>query len=308
MSPSPPRSIDEYLHALRAALAGADPALIQDALYDAEDHLRAEAAANPGKPEAELLEHVAQTYGTPDEVAAGYRDTEATVTSALQAPVSRTPRSQNPLNRFFSVYSDPRAYVSLFFMFLSLVTGIVYFTFTVTGLSLSLGLAILIIGLPVFLGFIGITRVISLGEGRLLEAVTGERMPRRPVHPGAPDGLVARIQEMLKDARTWTTLIYLIVMLPLGIIYFTTAVTGLSLGVSFLLVPVFGISLRLGLWEPWWYEGSISISPAWLDTPEGWVFCVVFGVVILTTLLHLARGVVGLHARTAKMLLVAQGA
>ena len=87
-------------------------------------------------------------------------------------------------------------------MFLSLVTGCVYFTFAVTGLSLSLGPAILIIGLPVFLGFIGMTRVMSLGEGRLLEAVSGERMPRRPVHPGAPDGLVARILEMLKDVRT----------------------------------------------------------------------------------------------------------
>ena len=30
--------------------AGADPALIQDALYDAEEHLRAEAAANPAGP------------------------------------------------------------------------------------------------------------------------------------------------------------------------------------------------------------------------------------------------------------------
>ena len=47
-------------------------------------------------------------------------------------------------------------------MVLSLVTGCVYFTIAVTGLSLSLGLAILIIGLPFFLGFIGITRVISL--------------------------------------------------------------------------------------------------------------------------------------------------
>ena len=61
MNPSSPRSIDDYLHALRAALAGADPALIQDALYDAEEHLRAEAAANPGKSEAELLEHIART-------------------------------------------------------------------------------------------------------------------------------------------------------------------------------------------------------------------------------------------------------
>ena len=308
MTPSSPRSIDDYLHALRAALTGADPALIQDALYDAEEHLRAEAAANRGKPEPELLEHIARTYGAPDEVAAAYRDTEAKVKAALQTPVSRSVQSPNLLSRFFSVYSDPRAYVSLFFMFLSLVTGCVYFTFAVTGLSLSLGLAILIIGLPVFLGFIGITRVISLGEGRLLEAVSGERMPRRPVHPGAPDGLVARILGMLKDVRTWTTLIYLLVMLPLGTVYFVTAVTGLAVGVSFLLVPVVGIAQRLGWWVRWENGGPIALfNPAWIDTPGGWVFSVVFGVVVLTTLLHVARVVVSIHARTAKTLLVAQG-
>jgi uncharacterized membrane protein len=307
MNPSSPRSIDEYLQALRAALAGADPALIQDALYDAEDHLRAEAAANPERSEAELLEHIAPAYGAPDEVAAAYRDTEATVRAALQPPASKTVQSSNLLSRFFSVYADPRAYVSLSFMFLSLVTGCVYFTFAVTGLSLSLGLAILIIGLPVFLGFIGITRVISLGEGRLLEAVSGERMPRRPVHPGDQNGLVARTLDMVKDVKTWTTVIYMLMMLPLGTAYFVTAVTGISVGVSFLLVPVAGIAQRLGWWAPWDIAGTIVFSPAWIDTPGGWVFDVAFGVGVLTTLLHVARAVVSIHARTAKMLLVAQG-
>ena len=74
----------------------------------------------------------------------------------------------------------------------------------------------------------GITHVISLGEGRLLEAVSGERMPRRPVHPGEAEGLVARIGAMLKDSRTWTTIIYLLVMLPLGTFYFVIAVTGVE--------------------------------------------------------------------------------
>ena len=307
MNPSSPRSIDEYLQALRSALAGADPALIQDALYDAQDHLRAEAAANPEKSEAELLEHIARTYGAPDEVAAAYRDTEAKVTAALQAPVSRRVEPANPVGRFFSVYSDPRAYVSLFFMFLSLATGCFYFTFAVTGLSLSLGLAILIIGLPVFLVFIGITRVISLGEGRLLEAVSGERMPRRPVHPGAPDGLVARILDMVKDVRTWTTVVYMLMMLPLGTVYFVTAITGVSVGVGFLMVPVAGIVQRLSWWVPWENTEPFVFTPAWIDTPEGWLFDVVFGVLVLTTLLHVARAVVAIHARTAKALLVAQG-
>src|ERR1700730_13633168 len=111
MNPTSPHSIDDYLRALRAALTGADPALIQDALYDAEEHLRAEAAANPGNPEVELLEHVTRPYGAPDEVAEAYRDTEATVNAALQPPASSRVQSPHLLSRFFSVYSDPRAYV-----------------------------------------------------------------------------------------------------------------------------------------------------------------------------------------------------
>lgn len=308
MTRSAPPSIEDYLHALRAALAGADPALIQDALYDAEEHLRAEAAANPGMSVAELLEHIARTYGSPEEVAAAYRDTEAKVEAALQPPAPRRVESANLVTRFFAVYLDPRAYVSLFFMVLSLVTGIFYFTFAVTGLSLSLGLAILIIGLPVFLGFVGLTRVISLAEGRLLEAVSGERMPRRPVHPGAPQTFVARILEMLKDARTWSTILYMLLMLPLGIVYFTIAVTGFALGVSFSLAPVLRMGQHLGWWMPAPDQAGIVFDPAWLDTPVGWLVCVIFGLVLLTTLLHAARGLVRVHARTAKALLVAQGA
>jgi hypothetical protein len=306
MNPSSPRSIDEYLQALRAALAGADPALVRDALYDAQEHLRAEAAAIPALSEAELLEQVVRSYGTADEVATAYRDAEATVNAALRPPVRRSLATPGPLGRFFAVYSDPRAYVSLCFMFLSLITGCLYFAFAVAGLAVSAALAILIIGVPVFLGFIGITRVISLGEGRLLEAVSGERMPRRPVHPGATDGLVARVLGMLKDVQTWTTIAYLVLMLPLGIVYFVTAVVGVAVGVSFALVPAVGIAQRLDWWLPW--DEYIRVSPRWLDTPAGWVVSLVVGILVLTTLLHLARGVIGVHARTAKMLLVAPGA
>jgi uncharacterized membrane protein len=307
MTRSELRSIEAYLHALRGTLAGADPALIQDALYDAEEHLRAEAAANPGMSEAALLEHIVRTYGSPEEVAGAYRKTEATVEAALQPPAPRHPESPNLVTRFFAVYSDPRAYVSLFFMVLSLVTGIIYFTIAVTGLSLSLGLAILIIGLPVFLAFVGLTRVISLAEGRLLEAVSGERMPRRPVHPGPRQTFVARILEMLKDARTWTTILYLILMLPLGIVYFTVAVTGFALGVSLVLAPVARMGQHLGWFLPSRDQATVIFDPAWLDTPAGLFLCVIVGVVILTTLLHAARGLVGAHARAAKTLLVAQG-
>lgn len=73
MNRNAPRSIDQYLRQLREELAGADCALIQDALYDAEEYLRAEVAAHPDKSESDVLELIASTYGAPDEVAAAYR-------------------------------------------------------------------------------------------------------------------------------------------------------------------------------------------------------------------------------------------
>ena len=132
MNRTAPRSIDQYLKALREELAGEDAALIQDALYDAEEYLRAEVAAHPDKSEADVLELIASTYGAPDEVAAAYRDTEAKVKAAMTTP-RKTPRSG--IGAFFGVFLDPRAYTSLFFMLLSLATGVIYFIFAVTGLA-----------------------------------------------------------------------------------------------------------------------------------------------------------------------------
>jgi hypothetical protein len=310
MSANAPRSIDEYLKQLRAALEGQDPALIQDALYDAEEYLRAEVAAHPQKSEADVLELIASTYGAPDEVAAAYRDTEQKVKAALRTPAPRASTPGSGWGRFFGIYQDPRAYTSVFYMLLTLATGIVYFTFVVVGLSMSAGFAVLIIGIPFFLAFIGITRVISLGEGRLLEAMTGERMPRRPLHPGPPAGWWSRIGDMLKDARTWTTLLYLVLMLPLGIIYFTLAVIGLSLGLHWTLSPFLVLSHHFGWLADWATSDMFTIDNWHGGTPHtllGALFCMVFGIVILTATLHAARGIARGHARLAKALLVVPG-
>jgi len=314
MSANAPRSIDEYLKQLRAALAGQDPALIQDALYDAEEYLRAEVAAHPGKSEADVLELIASTYGAPEEVAAAYRDTEAKVKAALRphAPRSAAPRSA--LRRFFGVFMDVRAYTSLFYMLLTLATGIFYFTFVVTGLALSAGFAVLVIGIPFFLAFIGMARVIALGEGRLLEAMTGERMPRRPVHPGPPASWLTRIADMLKDVRTWTTLLYLLVMLPLGILYFTLAATGLSFGLRLALAPLLLVGRAVG-WLPHDVHVMFEIDGTEIHGPPslgpltfiGSLFLVPLGLVILAAVMNAARWIARAHARLAKALLVEPG-
>ncbi len=203
---------------------------------------------------------------------------------------------------FFGVFLDPRAYTSLFFMLLSLATGIIYFTFSVTGLALSAGLSVLVIGIPFFLMFIALTRVVSLAEGRLIEAMTGERMPRRPVHQSNADGFWARVGQMLKDRRTWTTLAYLILMLPLGIVYFVMAVVGLAVSLAFIFAPLVEIASRFD-----WFDlpDDVHMSPPWLDSLWALPLMVLAGVLLLTLLMHLARGIGKLHALYAKALLVA---
>jgi uncharacterized membrane protein len=294
-TPAPllPASIPEYLDQLRAALAGADPALVQDALYDAEEYLRSELAENPGKSEAEVIASVASSYGAPDEVADIYRDTEVKVQTALRAPPPR-PR-ESALGRFFGVVADPRTYASMFYMVLALATGIFYFTWVAVGVSMSFGLAVLIIGIPFVILYFGSVRVLSLVEGRIVEVMLGERMPRRPLYSERGKPLLERIKDMFVDPRTWSTQLYFLLMLPLGIAYFTFVVTGLSVSLSLIAAPVL---LLLGYADVVQMDG-INLHPQW-----AWPIALVVGTVLLFAVLHGVRAIGRLHGQLAKHLLV----
>ena len=300
-----PTTIPEYLEQLRASLRGADPAMIQDALYDAEEYLRSELAEQSGKSEAEVIASVAGSYGAPDEVADIYRDTEVTVSRALRQPAA--PKRSSLLGRFFGVIVDPRTYGALFFMLLSLATGIFYFTVVTTGLSVSVSLLVLIIGVPRLVLFLGLIRVLSLVEGRIVEALLGERMPRRPLYTQRDKGWLERIKEMFTDLRTWTAMLYFLLMLPLGITYFTITVTGLALALAFIAAPLAawtGIADIRADVDGWMLigeagNGIVTNVHAW-ELP----FMLVGGILLLFVMLHLARGIGKLHGLLAKHLLV----
>ena len=316
MNASTPTSIAAYLQALRQALHGADPALIQDALYDAEQHLRAELAARSELDEAVAIAQIVNSYGAPDEVATAYRETESRVQAAMAMP--RAPKAGTPpsavggappvgvLRRFFGVYGDVRSWTALFYCLLALFTGIFYFSFVTIGLSLSLGLSILIIGVPFFVAFIGSSRLLALVEGRIVEAMTGERMPRRPVSPPPESSLLQRIGAMLKDWRTWSTLAYEALMLPLGLVYFSVTVTALAIGLALMLAALAGGLRLLGLEIP----GDTHIELGGLLSDEAanhplmLLLYAVSGLVWLTLTMHMVRAIARLHGMLAKRMLV----
>lgn len=398
--------IQTYLRELQAAMAagGADPALVQDALFDAEEHLQAEMAAG-GAVERGTASYearfaaVAEGYGSPAEVAAAYTGVapaqEALVVTAPRpvpeaGPVSEprpatptAPAQEGPatsaapatqtapatggtpvltaapateqsrrscrncgrelsadsvfcaacgtavatpsvpttpvgvqagmaaaasgagappsaLRQVFGVFADPAVYKALIYMLLSLATGIAYFIIVVAGMSTCVPLLILIIGIPLFLLFLGAVRGIALFEGRLVEWLLGTRMPRRPRATPPNAGIMERIGFWLKDGRTWASMAYMLLMLPLGIVYFTIAVAGLASGLGLLASPLWA-------WAAWGRENYFiheGVTYSW--TFHWWLVPLVMiaGAVILTGVMHLVRWIGRGHAAFAKAMLV----
>jgi uncharacterized membrane protein len=291
-SDTAPRTVDDYLRQLRAALAGAPPALIQDALGDAEDYLREEVALDAYKPESEIIARVTRSFGRPEEVAAEYR--------AVEARFERRAHLNLPPRRgFFSIALDPRAYGGLLYALIALPVGIFYFVWVTVGLSLSAVFSILVVGVPFTLLFIASVRIFALLEGRIVELLLGQRMPRRLPSEEPIRGLWPRVRAMLVDRRTWSTMFYMVLQFPLGIAYFVIAVVGLALSLALVAAPV--AEMITG-------RDHVRFGSAGLDafshTPLGVVLMMLTGFLLFFVVLHLLRLLTKLHAHYAEATLV----
>ncbi|HEY3636866.1 MAG TPA: sensor domain-containing protein [Rhizomicrobium sp.] len=291
-----PATVRAYLDELRNALKGASPGLISDALADAEEHLQGEIAANPTKTEAEVLVTVVQTYGTPQEIAEEYRSMEA----AIAGPFPKPEQAPKRYKGFFSVISDPRAYGALMFMLLALPTGIFYFVWTVVGISLSVPFLLFIFGIPFALLFLGSVRILSHIEGRVVEGLLGVRMPRRLPAQSSAETIWQRIREALTDLRTWSSILYLLLRLPLGVVYFTLGVVGIVLPIALIggsFIDLVTDRSHIQMTDVPWLDHMFHTAP-------GLLMIMVIGALLIFVALHMAKGIGWLHGHLAEALLV----
>ncbi|MBI5296121.1 MAG: sensor domain-containing protein [Chloroflexi bacterium] len=293
------KTIEEYLDALKNEMKDADSALIQDAQADAREHLStALEAAREKSPEvsvADALVGIIEEYGSPEETASAYREVERRTSPILK----QTVKPQSALGRFFGVYLDPRAWGALLYMFIAFVTGVFYFTWAVTGVSLSVSFLLFIFGFPLALLFLLSVRGLALLEGRLVEALLGVRMPRRPLFSHQGMKWLDRLKALVTDKATWLMLIYMVAQFVLGTVYFVVIVTVLSISLSFMAIPILQTVL---------HEGAVMISNDVRYTFPTWTYplCVLGGFLLWTSFMNIARGVGQLHGRFAKWLLVSE--
>jgi hypothetical protein len=306
-------SIEQYLAELKKELSGSDRATIQDALSDAEEYLRnalnsGTAAGQEALP-AEILKPIIEKYGAPAEVAAAYKEIESRTPPAFTRPAIKelkpspapalppaAPDTRPLIACFFGVYAEPRAWGSLFYLLFSLATGIIYFTWVVTGISLSLGLLVLIVGLSIAGLFLLSVRGITLVEGRLVEALLGVRMPRRPLFSRRDIGWWQKFKDLITSGRTWTALAYMILQLPLGIIYFSVFVTLIAVSAWLISSPIWQLVIGIPFATAYPYEYYFATWALPL--------AVIGGILLLTATMHLAKVTGKGHGLLAKALLV----
>ncbi|MEY2775913.1 MAG: hypothetical protein RLY30_11 [Pseudomonadota bacterium] len=296
--------IERYLADLQSAMAGRDPAVIHDALVDAEIHLRSSVRAGQSPEEA------IRDYGTAAEVAQAYEE----------LPARGSPRSSGrkraPLP-LLGIWAEPQAWLSLiYFLVPGFAMAIAGFVWVVTLGALSLGLLPVLAGLLVFVFLLGSSRVISIGHGLLLERFLGIRMPRRyqPVVVdtliGEPAriGFIQRIWAWLKDGRSWLAVAFLFGNFFVATAIFVGIVVGLTFAIGLVALPFGYDETAQGFAHGFFLSGDFEIDEPVVARLMDWVVFsmqptgeiyidrwaqalgVIVGLVVFTVVLYLCKG------------------
>jgi signal transduction histidine kinase len=160
---------------------------------------------------------------------------------------SRAHRSLGAIRRLASDILTPITYGRIAYLLIALPLGIAWFSFLVTAISLGVGTAITLIGIPILIGTVWAWRWLAKLERRLISALTGVQIedPYRPEPRGA--GWSRKITTRLGDPATWKDLVFLLLQLPLGIASFTVAAVVLTLAAGWIAAPAWYWSVPDGI-------------------------------------------------------------
>ena len=176
-----------------------------------------------------------------------------------------------------------------------MLTGIIYFTWAITGLSTIIPLLIFVIGLPLAGFFLLSVRGIALLEGRIVEAMLGIRMPSKPMFVDKDKGWWGKFKALISSGITWKALIYMILQMPLGIFYFTLVITFFTVSLLLIAAPILELIFHL----PMEINGTDAYTHKWLLPLLPFI-----GALLLLMSLHLFKFIGKLHGLFAKLMLV----
>lgn len=153
---------------------------------------------------------------------------------------------------------DPMTYRSLGYLLLSMPLGLAYFVILTVGISLSLGLMVLLIGPLVFVG----TLLFILGMA-WFDGILTEHFLQADVSMSFPstESLRTFLTDVLLGRSTWFGLLFVGWKSMLGLVAFLLLVVGSSISLSFLLLPFYyGDGVYLTTYRSGWEVSTLSAS------------------------------------------------
>lgn len=165
----------------------------------------------------------------------------------MDSTISPTPAWRSLLRPLTSAHS----YRALTHHLLGLPLGVFYFTWLVTGISVGLGLAITLIGIPLLTLVLASVRPLLAGERAMSNALLGTQIPSAALAPRG-EGWIGRLKAYWTDSATWRGIAYLLARFPVGTATFTVAVTAYGSALYLLAAPIVAPfdTIELGIWQP----------------------------------------------------------
>jgi signal transduction histidine kinase len=162
---------------------------------------------------------------------------------------------------------DPRTYTRIAYLLVAGVMGVVVFVFLVTALSLGVGLAVTLVGIPILIGSVYAWGWLAGLERQIIGALIGNVIPS-PYRPLPEGGWWERLRARLADPATWKDLTFLFLQFPFGLLSFIVASTVLSVGLGSLTQPLWYWAIPddadwdlLGLLEPDTLPEALALVP-----------------------------------------------
>src|SRR3954468_25086954 len=159
-------------------------------------------------------------------------------------------------------------------MLLSFVLGATWFLLIATALATGIGLAVTLLGFPILIGTLYLLRPMARLERALVRSLLGAEIAGA-YRRSAQAGWWPAVQTRLGDPQTWKDLTYLLVQLPLGIVWAVLAIVdvvllGLAALLALLLWPWRRPVMAAALWAIE-YQARAPIAWAFLaleSTPD----------------------------------------
>src|SRR5215210_3898115 len=128
--------------------------------------------------------------------------------------------ARNPVTAAFAPLVSLRTWAGAAYLALGFVIGIAEFVFLVTGLAVGFGLSIVIVGIPLLLAVVTVSRALGAMDRSLAHALLGARLETPPAHRHAEGPLLQRMRAVVMAPSTWRLLGWLLLRFPLSLVAF----------------------------------------------------------------------------------------